>query len=166
MDFWPSLVIAFFGSLFGAGLAFLTAFFVRRHDEKARERAALNGLLVDLNLRRALVVSKPAPARQFKDAQDIKRCNRSVLACRDLIREARLNLLPESKTAFKILESMAGSCNSYLHKARIDSKNYQYFLGELQCALDHQARALGGLRGVDYRRPGGAAYGENQGSVG
>ena len=157
MDFWQQLGTTIIGAFAGAGAALLTGFLVRRREGLAKERAALNGLLLDLQLKRAFATGNPEPIVRAAETTDYKQCRDSVFDSRKLIRDARLQLLPRSE-AFDNLASMAAACNSYLRASRIEPDTYQISLTILRDRLDGQARKLGSLRGVTYRPPGSYAY--------
>jgi len=157
MDFWQQLGTTIIGAFAGAGAALLTGFWVRRREGVAKERAALNGLLLDLQLKRALATDTPQHVTRAAETTDYKQCKDSVYDSRKLIRDARLQLLPQSK-AFDSLASMAAACNSYLRASRIEPDSYQKSLTILRDRLDDEARTLGSLRGVTYRGPGSYAY--------
>lgn len=157
MDFWQELAISFFGTLAGAATALLSGAYAQRREAQSKEAAALNGLLLDLNLKRALSIGNPSYSDPSVAAKDIGRCSESVLDTRRLIREARTQLRPNSG-AFGQLADMAGACNLYLHKANIKPGKYQFYLAELQSQLDKLATDLSESKRIVYRRPGGAAY--------
>ena len=93
MNLW-NLAETLLGSFFSAGFAFLAAHATRTRDEKSKEKASLNALPVDLGLKRSLVTNEPKLVDPKKNANDIERCKQSVLDCRRLIRETRVNLRP------------------------------------------------------------------------
>lgn len=157
MDFWQELAISFFGTLAGAATALLSGSLARRREAQSKEAAALNGLLLDLNLKRALSIGHPSYADPAAAAKDIGRCIESVLDTRRLIREARTQLRPNSD-AFEHLADMAGACNLYLHKTGIKPGKYQFYLAHLQSQLDSRASDLSKFKRVAYRSPGGGAY--------
>lgn len=157
MDFWQQLGTTIIGAFAGAGAALLTGFWVRRREGLVKERAALNGLLLDLQLKRAFATDTPQSVARAAETTDYKQCKDSVYDSRKLIRDARLQLLPQSK-AFDNFASMAAACNSYLRASRIEPDTYQMSLAILRDRLDDQARKLGSLRDVTYRRPGSYAY--------
>lgn len=157
MDFWQQLGTTIIGAFAGAGAALLTGFWVRRREGVAKERAALNGLLLDLQLKRAFATDAPQHVARAAETTDYKQCKDSVYDSRKLIRDARLQLLPRSK-AFENLASMAAACNSYLQASRLEPDDYQLSLTKLRDRLDNQARTLGSFRGITYRRPGSYAY--------
>ena len=157
MEFWEQIAIGFIGTVAGASVALLSGWFARRSEAQSREAAALNGLLLDLSLKRAFSVGSPSYADPKASAEDFGRCKSSVLNTRELIREARIQLRPNSR-AFDHLARMAGACNLFLHKSNRRPERYQYYLDNLQSHLDSEAKDLGEFRQVTYRRPGGSAY--------
>lgn len=157
MDFWQQLGTTIVGAFAGAGTALVTGFWVRMNEAKAKERAALNGLLLDLQLKRAFAADTPARVRRAAKITDYQQCKDSIYDSRKLIRDARLQLRPKSK-AFNHLASMSAACNTYLHSARVRPDDYEFFLNELRMSVDEQAKKLGDLKGVDYRSPGSFAY--------
>lgn len=60
MDFWQQLGTTIVGAFAGASAALVTGFWVRTNEAKAKERAALNGLLLDLQLKRAFATDTSA----------------------------------------------------------------------------------------------------------
>jgi hypothetical protein len=157
MDFWQQLGTTIIGAFTGAGAALLTGFWVRKSEAIAKERAALNSLLLDLQLKRAFKIGSPRRVTGAAQSVDYKQCTESVRNSRQLIRDARLQLRPKSK-AFDHLATMSAACNTFLHLARVQPDSYQFSLKELQMRLDEQAKELGCLNGVDYRSPGSFAY--------
>lgn len=157
MDFWQQLGTTLIGAFSGAGAALLTGFLVRRREGLAKERAALNGLLLDLQLKRAFATDSPQLVSEATQATDYQQCKDSVYDSRKLIRDARIQLLPNSK-AFDHLAAMGAACNTYLQSARVQPSTYQFALQDLRVSLDEQAKELGSLKGVDYRGPGSFAY--------
>lgn len=157
MDFWQQLATTVFGAFAGARAALLTGFWVRINEAEAKERAALNGLLLDLQLKRALASTTPQCVNTAAETVDYRQCRDSVYDSRKLIRDVRLQLRPKSK-AFDHLASMSAACNTHLHSARVQPDTYQFFLEELRASLDNQAQKLGLLKGVKYRSPGSFAY--------
>lgn len=157
MDFWQQLGTTIIGAFSGAGAALLTGFLVRRREGLAKERTALNGLLLDLQLKRAFATDSPQLVNEAAQATDYQQCKDSVYDSRKLIRDARIQLLPSSK-AFDHLAAMAAACNTYLQAARVQPDTYQFALRKLRTDLDHQARKLGRLKGIKYRGPGTFAY--------
>lgn len=157
MDFWQQLATTVFGAFAGAGAALATGFWVRINEAEAKERAALNGLLLDLQLKRAFAPTTPQCVNAAAETADYRQCRDSVYDSRKLIRDVRLQLRPKSE-AFDHLASMSAACNTYLHSARVQPDTYRFFLEELGASLDEQAKKLGVLKGVDYRRPGSFAY--------
>ena len=156
MEFWQQLLSTLFGAFAGACAALGTGFLVRRRESRDEEEAALNGLLLDLQFKRALALIEPKLS-QAAGSQDLKRCSDSVLHSRELIREARLKLRPKSP-AFENLARMSAACNTYLQAARRDPDEYQFALMSLRSALDDEAKHLGSSKGVTYRKPGSYAY--------
>lgn len=157
MDFWQQLGTTIIGAFAGALAALGTGFWVRINEAKAKERAALSGLLLDLQLKRAFVPSTPRCVNAAADSIDFRQCKDSVYDSRKLIRDARLQLRPKSK-AFDHLATMSAASNTYLHLARVQPDAYQFSLKELRASLDDQAKKLGLLKGVKYRSPGSFAY--------
>lgn len=157
MDFWQQLGTTIVGAFAGAGAALVTGFWVRTNEAKAKERAALNGLLLDLQLKRAFAPTTPQCVNAAAETVDYKQCRDSVYDSRKLIRDVRLQLRPKSK-AFDHLASMSAACNTYLHSARVQPDTYQFLLEALSASLDEQAKKLGVLKSVEYRRPGSFAY--------
>lgn len=161
MDYWQQLSLEIIGPLIGTFAGALIAFSSerrsRRNEMKSKEQAALNGLVADLNQKRALVAGQPQSVELGAAGHDIERCAQSVLHSRELIRDARINLRPGSE-AFDYLVSMTAACNTYLKEARIEPNLYQHALARLHALLDSDVRALSNLPGVAYRPPGGSAY--------
>lgn len=161
MDFWQeiakALIGSFTGSFMGAGVALLIGFFTRKSQNRAQEHAALSGLLLDLNLKRAFAIVTPRVVVASAAQQDISQSTTSVLQSRDLIREARLKLQPNS-VAFEHLASMARACNLYLEQIQRDPGNYQFALEELRTSLDAAAKQLSEPKDVSYLPPGGGAF--------
>ncbi|MFE4230340.1 hypothetical protein ACFRJ8_20890 [Arthrobacter sp. NPDC056886] len=157
MDFWEQIAIGFIGTVAGAAVALLSSWFAGRSQAHSKEAAALNGLLLDLSLKRALSVGTPRIADLQATAADLGRCKESVLDTRGLLRDARLQLRPNSG-AFDHLARMAGACNLFLHKANVKPEKYQFYLSDLQSQLDKEADSLGKFKRVTYQRPGDSAY--------
>jgi hypothetical protein len=157
MDFWEQIAIGFIGTLAGAAVALLSSWLARRSEAQSKEAAALSGLLLDLSLKRALKVTTPGYANPQATAADFGRCRESVFNTRGLLREARLQLRPNSG-AFENLARMAGACNLFLHKSNIKPEKYEFYLADLQSQLDSEAEHLGKFKHVTYRRPGESAY--------
>jgi hypothetical protein len=157
MDFWEQIAIGFIGTVAGATIALLSNWLASRSQAHFKEAAALNGLLLDLSLKRALNVGTPLIADLRATAADFGRCKESVLDTRGLIREARIQLTPNSG-AFDHLARMAGACNLFLHKSGIKPEKYQFYLADLQSQLDDEARSLATSKRVTYRGPGKSAY--------
>ena len=155
MDFWLQIISTLIGTLAGALSALGTGYLVRRREAREKEGAALNGLLLDLQFKRALTRIKPRVAEG--QSQDAKQCRESVLHSRQLIREARLQLRPTSR-AFGNLARMFAACNTYLQATRAKPENYQFELMTLRGVLDEEAKDLAAEKGVSYRGPGSFAY--------
>ena len=155
MDFWLQVISTLIGTLAGALSALGTGYLVRRRESREKEVAALNGLLLDLQFKRALTLVEPQAAEM--QSLDAKRCTESVLHSRQLIREARLQLRPNSR-AFGNLARMFAACNTYLQATRANPENYQYELMKLRGVLDDEAKDLAADKGVSYRSPGSFAY--------
>lgn len=106
MEFWQQVAIGLIGTLLGAAIALTSERLARKADARAREEAALSGLLVDLSLKRAFHIGAPNVADPESVQQDIERCGLSVIESRTLIRDARIQLRPKS-SAFEHLAEMA-----------------------------------------------------------
>ena len=157
MEFWQQVISTLFGAFAGAGAALLAGYLVTSREATAKEEAALNGLLLDFQLKRAFAEIQPRTVAAGTGSVDIKRCAESVLDSRSLIRGARLQLKPRSP-AFENLARMSAACNTYLQNARREPEQYQFALVVLRSELDNEAKLLAERPSITYRMPGGNAY--------
>lgn len=159
MDTIQGIPAAFIGAFLGTLAAFLTERFLRRTDAKNVELAAVNNLVTDLYLRRALTLSDNAQrVPNGEESGDQILATRAVIEIRNGIRETRLVLRPSSSGLFQALVVMSSACNNYLENVRRSTNMYQLHLVELRDALKLQVEVLAKTKKVVHREPGRGAF--------
>lgn len=156
MEILEALPSTFIGAFLGTFAAFLSERLLRVRDATAVQVAALNNLVTDLHLRRALSAITPrrVPAG---DSDDRRFATDAVMQIRAGIREARLALRPGSAPEFQVLVGMSSACNHYLENVQYGPEDYQYELERLRVSFSEAVRTLGKTKGVVVREPGAGA---------
>lgn len=157
MDLFESLPATFIGAFLGTFAAFLSERLLRRRDARYREVAALNNLITDLHLRRALAASNPVATNSGPNS-DREYVTTAVLQIRDSIRDTRLCLRPNSSDEFQSLVGMSSACNEYLERVQYNPAEYQFALSTLRLSFAQTIRTLGIKRSVIAREPGAGAF--------
>ena len=156
MDLLETFPATFIGAFLGTFAAFLSERVLRMSDAIAVQAAALNNLITDLHLRRALtpITPRTVPAGPNDDR---KFATDAVLQIRNGIREARLSLRPRSATEFQVLVDMSSACNRYLENVQYNPEDYQFELEVLRGTFSDCILILGSTKGVEAREPGAGA---------
>lgn len=157
MDLFESLPATFIGAFLGTLVAFLSERLLRRRDARYIEVAALNNLITDLYLRRALSPVSPV-ASHGEPNDDRKYATTAVIQIRDSIRETRLSLRPTATDEFQALVGMSSACNEYLENVQNQPADYQFALYRLRKSFGETIGTLGTKRGVIVREPGAGAF--------
>ncbi len=139
------------GSLGGLALGFLTAVAGLRWLQGARERRAVQALITQVHLKRALAEDGPG---MVESASDALRCRSAVVDVRLQIRETLSELRPGSSAAAHALLAMHGACDTYLRAAERPGGSVQARLRELRLVLNQGVRRLSSGRHVQYLAPG------------
>ena len=165
MDFLEALPSTFIGAFLGTLAAFLSERLLRVRDATAVQVAALNNLVTDLHLRRALTAITPRRV-STGESDDRRFANEAIIQIRAGIREARLALRPGSSIEFQVLVGMSSACNRYLENVQYDPEDYQYELELLRVRLSEAVGTLGKTKGVLVREPGAGALTHSPPSAG
>ena len=139
------------GSLSGAVFGVLAAVFAVRWLQRAREKRALQALVTQVHLKRALADNAPGVMAPELDAA---RCRSAVADIRQQVRETLSELRPGSTSPAAALLEMHRACDSYLRETEGSGRNYAARLRELRPALNQSARRLSSGRHVQYLAPG------------
>lgn len=157
MDFLSSLLTAAGGAFLGTMAAFLSERWLRINDAKRVEVAALNNLITDLHLRRAL--TPITPVKSYREPNDDREfATRAVMDIRGDIRSTRLALRPNSSGNFQALVRMSSACNAYLENVQNRPEDYQFELHALRLAFSATIKALSQKGDVEIREPGAGAF--------
>lgn len=139
------------GSLGGVVLGVLAAVTGLRRLQGARERRALQALITQVHLKRALAEDGPGAVEPVSDAV---RCRSAVVDIRLQIRETFSELRPGSSAAAAALLEMHRACDAYLRAAERPGGSVEGRLRELRLVLNQGARRLSSGRHVQYLAPG------------
>ena len=156
MDFVQSIIVAILGTFFGATGAFMLERLLRRSEAKSKEVFALNVLIVDLHLRRALAIAAPAKVTEEIFNNIGKYATQSVLDIRQLINQTRIQIRQKSNN-FETLVRMSADCNRFLENTQLAHLDYQFELVTLAKAFDQNIIQLSSTPRVTYRSPGSNA---------
>lgn len=157
MDILADLPSTFIGAFLGTLAAFLSERLLRVRDATAVQVAALNNLVTDLHLRRALSANAAPQRIPAGESDDRRFATEAVIQIRTGIREARLSLRPGSSAEFQILVSMSSACNRYLENVQYGPEDYQYELELLRGTLSDAVGTLCETKGIQVREPGAGA---------
>ena len=136
------LFLIAFSTFLGATVALAAERLTRRYDEKLKEEAAINSLILDLAAKRAFLVSDDW---LWADGE-MERVVGSISHARTLVRDARLASRPRSK-ALPHLRRMTRACNTFLEwSERADDESLKGALKELTAKMSSEVQALHSLR--------------------
>ncbi|WP_411556983.1 hypothetical protein [Plantibacter sp. MPB07] len=154
ITFWPDILVA----AVGAALAVFAAYATYLLNARRIETQALNNLIEELHLRRALDPSvEPYVVPNAAERQDFDQVSRSVVSIRRELRTAR-EAVRSSRDIRLTLVEMSKGCNLYLERAEQSPDSYLLSLVKLQRQLEGGVRTITILRpGVDYLAPGTGA---------
>ncbi|WAP51363.1 hypothetical protein OL239_16280 [Arthrobacter sp. ATA002] len=138
-----TLIGAVFGALVWAGAG--------RWLQGAREKRALQALITQVHLKRALAETRPGAAEPDFDAA---RCRSAVADIRQQVRETLSELRPGSSSPAAALLEMHRACDAYLRETEGNARNYQARMRELRPVLNQSARRLSSGRHIRYLAPG------------
>lgn len=157
---WSTAFSSFFGAVGGALVALFIGVATSWRESVRRERAAVEGLLADLHMRRSLAPNhgRTVRHRTARRLLDYTRANSSVLEIRTNISSVRRTLRPKSKS-FEHLNRMVRACNDYPETSFREPGLYSTQLNTLRCQLTDSMRELDRLNrlGVPDLTPGDGA---------
>ena len=153
MDLLETFPATFIGAFLGTFAAFLSERVLRINDAIAVQAAALNNLITDLHLRRALTPITPRTVLAGTN-DDSRFATDAVLQIRTGIRDTRLSLRPRASTEFQVLVDMSSACNRYLENVQYNAEDYQFELELLRNTFSDCILTLGSTKGVEAREPG------------
>ena len=135
------------GAVFGALAAGLAVHWL----QGAREKRALQALITQVHLKRALAENGPGALDVNLDAA---RCRSAVADIRQQVRETLSELRPGSASPAAALLELHRACDAYLRETEGSSRNYEARMRELRPVLNQSARRLSSGRHVRYLAPG------------
>ena len=139
------------GSLIGVVLGVAAAVPGLRWLQGARERRALQALITQVHLKRALAENGPGTA---ESGLDPVRCRSSVIDIRLQVRETLSELRPGSSASANTLLEMHRACDTYLNATERPGGSVEARLRDLRLVLNQGARRLSSGRHVQYLAPG------------
>ncbi|WP_342022489.1 hypothetical protein AAE021_11625 [Arthrobacter citreus] len=139
------------GGLAGTVFGVLAAGLVVRWLQRAREKRALQALITQVHLKRALAEDGPGAVSADLDAA---RCRSTVADIRQQVRETLSELRPGSASQVSALLEMHRACDAYLRETEGNGRNFEARLRELRPVLNQSARRLSSGRHVQYLAPG------------
>lgn len=139
------------GILTGTILGVVASGFLLHWLQGAREKRALQALVTQVHLKRALAEGGPGVVEPDHDAA---RCRSAVADVRQQVRETLSELRPGSSSPTAVLLEMHRACDAYLRETDRNSRNYEARLRVLRPVLNEGVRRLSGARHVQYLAPG------------
>ncbi|MET4060258.1 hypothetical protein ABIB35_001803 [Arthrobacter sp. UYP6] len=139
------------GSLAGVVLGSLASVAVLRWLRGAREKRALQALIMQVHLKRVFAENGPGA---LEPEFDRARCRSAVADIRAQVRDTLREVRPGSSSPQSTLLEMHRACEAYLYETERGGRNYEACLQELRLILHQGARRLSGVRHVQYLAPG------------
>ena len=146
-----TLMFILAGGLAGAVFGALAAGLAVHWLQGAREKRALQALITQVHLKRALAENGPGALDANMDAAQ---CRSAVADIRQQVRETLSELRPGSSSSAAVLLEMNRACDAYLRETEGSSRNYEARMRELRPVLNQSARRLSSGRHVRYLAPG------------
>lgn len=153
--FWPDMIVALAGAFFTVIIAYCTFRINRRNTETH----ALNSLIGELSVKRAIAPQvQPVIVDGAASTDAFKHANLSVIGMRDEIRRTR-NLVRPDSILQRNLSQMTRACNIYLETIEAEPEAYLLLLEVLRTELSQEVEGIASSRGgVTSARPGERAF--------
>lgn len=149
------MIVALAGAIFTVVIAYGTFRINRRNTETH----ALNSLVRELSIKRAIAPQvQPAIAIEAATTDDFKHANLSVIGMRDEIRRTR-NTVRQDSIFQQNLSQMTRACNIYLETSAANPAAYMQLLEALRAELSRDVELIASSRaGVTFVGPGESAF--------